>query len=409
MNHPAHSVQTALMPYPAHDRILVLCCRDQLDEERGRLLTETVRSDPDWHRLLRKATYHRLLGLIRYHLNQVDLLFAAPVHVGEHLQRHDTELAAARDRQRKTLTSCLDAFVTDDIEFILLKGPVLQELYPVGVFRPSGDIDFLVRERKLGRVRAALESAGFRSGTRAPFELSELEAIEFAQYFEQFRFLREHFTEVELHFRLYNYGVPDPVEEVWQRKREQVIDGRPVSGLSLEDQFLYLVTHLNLHAFGRMLWYYDVAAFYWKWKDSIHWEALADRARARGIGSSFYHSLTWILQLLHPERPLPDLDALKPSALRRRLFSMAWRKRDFVALRSYIRPFDAAMYYLLACATPFRNKLRYLVRVLFPPLSWVAAHLDADPSIGLIWRYLRKRRRERRDWNRVTRKDELLG
>ena len=409
MNDPAHEVQAALMPYPAHDRILLLCCRSDLDEERDRLLTEAVGADPDWHRLLRKATYHRLLGLVRHHLNQLDLLSAAPTDVRDHLQRYDSELAESRNRQRQTLSSCIDAFVADDIAFVLLKGPVLQDLYPEDVFRPSGDIDFLIRERELGRARIALESAGFQSGTRAPSRLSDLEAVEFAQYFEQFRFLREHFTEVEIHFRLYNYGVPDFAEEVWQRNRDQVIDGRPVSVLSLEDQFLYLVTHLNLHAFGRMLWYYDVAAFYWKWKDSFHWDTLADRARARGLGSSFYHSLTWILQLLHPEQPLPDLDDLKPSAFRRHLFRVVWRKRDFVALRSYIRPFDATMYYLLACATPLVTKLRYLLKVLFPPVTWVAAHLDATPSAKLILRYLLKRRSERRAWSQVTRKDELLG
>ena len=51
----------------------------------------------------------------------------------------------------------------------------------------------------------------------------------------------------------------------------------------------------------------------------------------------------------------------------------------------------------------------YLRQVLAPPRDWLAAHLQGPPHRGLWLAYLRQRRREGRDWDRITRRDELLG
>jgi hypothetical protein len=84
-----------------------------------------------------------------------------------------------------------------------------------------------------------------------------------------------------------------------------------------------------------------------------------------------------------------------------------WRRDEVFALASWIRPFDVSRYYLLGGDSPL-CKAAYLRQVLLPPRRWLAAHLGCAARPGVLLHYLARRRRERRDWGRITRKDELL-
>ena len=400
-------IRKILEPLRAEDRVLLLCLRPTLDPLRSILLEEAIGAGCDWPRLLGKGTYHRLLGLVHYHLKALGALDRLPPEVCEKLEdqtRHDGQVRAAQER---TLDNCLDCLEAEGIEVALLKGPLLQELYPDAVTRATHDLDLLVHETDLSRLRATLEAEGYQLATRVPAGLEPREAVDYAQYFEQLRFVRDGYTEVEIHFRLYNHGVPEEREESWERIRVYRVNGRPVPGLSPEDTLLYLATHTNLHAFGRLLWFYDVAQFYGRWRTELDWSLLAEQAHRRGLQLSFYHALLWIEQLLFPEQELPELAVLRPSRLRTCLFEQFWQRRQVFALDTYIHPFDASTYYLLSGASLF-DKVTYLRRILFPPLHWLAAHLDRPPKFGLRVSYLLKRHRERRDWDRITRRNELL-
>ena len=386
----------------------MLCCRDQLDAERRDGLAEIVESGLDWQRLVRKATYHRLLGFVRHHLIGTGHLAGLPGDIAERLETTAADAAAGARCRQLALQVCDEALTAAGLSYLLLKGPSLQWLYPRGVVRVAGDLDLLVHEEDLNGVVGALGDCGFALATRTPPGLSPQEAVEFAQYVEQLRFLHPELGEIELHFRVYNYGVPDRLETSWERQHSWTVDDRHYPGLSPEDLFLYLAAHLNLHAFGRILWYYDLCAFYLRWRERLDWRLLAKRAEERGLTSSFYHTMHWILSILNPEVPATELDPLRPSAWRSNLFGQVWRKDEVLALESYIRPFDAARYYLLSSASP-AQKIRYLARVLTPPPRWLGPYLERSPAFWLNWTYLRQRRRENRDWNRVTRRDELLS
>lgn len=405
--HAEDKIRKILEPLRAEDRVLLLCLRPILDPLRRALLEETIDAGCHWPRLLGKGTYHRLLGLVHYHLKELDVLDRLPAEVGEKLAEQTRTASQVRAAQERTLGNCLDCLEAGGIQVALLKGPLLQELYPAAVTRATYDLDLLVRETDLPRLCAALEAEGYQLATRIPADLEPREAVDFAQYFEQLRFVRDGYTEVEIHFRLYNHGVPEDREESWERLQTYRVNGRPVPGLSPEDTLLYLTTHTNLHAFGRLLWFYDVAQFHARWRAELDWPLLVERAGQRGLRLSFYHGLLWINQLLHPEQDLPELAPLRPSRLRTYLFEQLWQQRQVFALDTYIHPFDASTYYLLGSAS-LLDKASYVRHILFPPLRWLAAHLDRPPGFGLRLSYLLKRRRERRDWNRITRRDELL-
>lgn len=175
------------------------------------------------------------------------------------------------------------------MEHVLVKGPTLQVLYPHDVVRAAGDLDLLTHEEDVDKATAALGQAGFILQTPVPEGLTTVETVRYCHAFEQLRFLSDDGAEVELHFRLHNYGPPSAIEPLsdsvacWEGS-----DVNTRAGIGLEELFLYLVSHLNLHNFGRILWYYDVAEFYGTWQRHIEWPELTRIARERRLGVSFY-------------------------------------------------------------------------------------------------------------------------
>lgn len=292
---------------PPEDRLLWLVCRAELDPGR-RLLRETVEGTLAWNRVVDKGRYHRLLDLLHHHLHRCGHLGAVPA---AERARLDESRAQARDMQSRldaALAHCTNALDAVAVEHVLVKGPTLQALYPDDVVRAAGDLDFLVHEEDLGAATAALGRAGFALQTPVPEGLTTAETVRYCHTFEQLRFLGDDGAEVELHFRLHNYGPPSVREPLWDSVAcWRAADGSARAGVGLEELFLYLVSHLNLHAFGRILWYYDVAEFYGTWRRHIDWASLARMAVERRLGVSFYQTLHWTVELLWPEWDLePD-------------------------------------------------------------------------------------------------------
>ena len=390
------------------DLILVLACREKLEDEWAREFARLATCRPDWNRILAKADYHRMLALLHHHLGACSLLDQIPLSSRSRLADGAADMRRLRDRQVDTLVHCLDLLHSDNIETMALKGPILQSLHPPATPRASYDLDLLIREADHVACRETLESAGFHQDTPVPRNLTPAGIVDYSQYMEQLRFTREDRTPVEIHFRLYNYGVPDRRETSWDEARDWTVQGRAIPSLCPEEMLLYLVTHANLHGFGRMLWYYDITAFYRQWRSRMNWDLVCAKARSRRLEDSFYHSMVWITHLVYPERALPELEPLAPPRSRSSLFERMWRKREFLGLSSYIRPFDAARYYLLGAA-PITKKLLYLIRVVMPPADWLRLQFGPSAPRFPRVRYLLRRRRETKDWNRITRKSELLG
>lgn len=409
----ASIIAEAARRLPPEERLLWLICRADLDATRRRILHETLDCETpdggiDWTRAVNKGRYHRLLDLLHHHLVACDCLDRVPAPGRKLIDESRAVARTMQARLDQALVRCTTALEEAAVEHVLVKGPTLQTLYPDGVVRAAGDLDFVVHEEDLAVVIDALGVAGFSLETRLPPGLTPAQIMRFCHTFEQLRFLDAEGAEVELHFRLHNYGPPAAREPLWDSVAcWSARDSR--AGIGLEELFLYLVTHLNLHAFGRILWYYDVAEFYLAWRDLIDWQALEAMAQERKLATSFHQTLSWILQLLWPEvQPHAGLAAMRPGTLRRAGFRHLWRRDEVYRLDSWIRPFDASRYYLLS-GDPWWRKAAYLRQVLLPPGAWLAAYLDCEPGPGVLPKYLAGRRRERLNWATITRRDELLG
>ena len=371
-----------------------------------RRFARLVTGQPDWNRIIGKADYHRMMALLHHHLSACSLLDQIPSLSRSRLQDGATAMKRLQRQQVDTLLHCLDLLNSGRIETMALKGPILQSLHPPGVPRASYDLDLLIHEADHLACREILQTAGFHQDTPVPKGLAPAGIVDYSQYMEQLRFTRDRLTPIEIHFRLYNYGVPDQRESSWDEAHDWTVHGHTICSLCPEEMLLYLATHANLHGFGRMLWYYDITAFYRQWRSRLNWDLLCAKARSRRLRDSFYHSMVWITQLVYPELTLSELEPLAPRRPRSWLFERIWRKHEFLDLKSFIRPFDAAR---LFGSAPITKKLLYLIRVVVPPVEWLLLQIEPPATHFPRVKYLLQRRRENKNWNRITRKSELLG
>jgi len=133
------------------------------------LLVSLLREDPresapvpphTWASLIRLLAPHGILPLL--HQRVVQSGTGIPMWAEEHLRAAYLSSRVHTFRQERELRDLLGAMASAGVEPLLLKGPALgRSLYPDPVFRPSGDIDLLVRKEEVPRAREALCSLGF--------------------------------------------------------------------------------------------------------------------------------------------------------------------------------------------------------------------------------------------------------
>jgi hypothetical protein len=151
----------------------------------------------------------------------------------------------------------LELFRQSEIECVVVKGPVLSlRAYGEPAVRQYADLDLLLHQKDIPRAAEILVDAGYDSRISA-------EAIRGRKIPGEYRF-RAQGTEIilELHTEstLRYFPLPLPIEKYFQSKTSLSLDGRPVSALSAEHEFVLISVHGATHFWERLMWVCDVAA-----------------------------------------------------------------------------------------------------------------------------------------------------
>ena len=258
-----------------------------------------------------------------------------------------------------------EALATRGITAICLKGPWMAfRAYPDPGTRPVGDIDLCIRDRDYREAVAVLEAAGWQH--HGPLPATARAALRHSHYRRQLRFSTRGRRPVELHFRLINVGPPGEEEPwLWQEARDLRLGSTLLRVPAPEAMLLHLLLHANQHGFAVLRTLHDI-----RWAldcdrqclDSVMLHRLITRLRCR---AACYHALELAVELAGARVDATLLDALRPSALRRRIFAVAWRLgavRRLQAPRRSMR-MEAPLFFLLEMGRA-RDKMRFLARVL---------------------------------------------
>lgn len=350
----------------------------------------------DWAGVVREAALHRVTALLLEALLSSGVVAAGhvpPVVVAElrHQRRHHVALAVRLDA---ALAEVLDALDATGVPVLVLKGLTLARLYAAPALRPRSDLDLLADPARWPDVEAALGRLGYRlleaEHVRRP-PLSPAQSPEDRQYQRADGLL------VEIHADYLSTGLRRDADDALWRRARTVQAGdlhREIPTLSPGDTFLHVATHLQRHAFTRLLWFYDLWLLLRAEGAGIAWDDVARRARRAGVTTAAYYGISYAEALFGPVAPLGARATLYPGPLRRRLHEGMWPRRRILSLDTALIPrledlqrahalpptvFDAydpprrTLAHLLLSGNA-RPKARVLARRAIPTEEWLRYH-----------------------------------
>ena len=210
----------------------------------------------NWEILLELAEEHGVQGILATRLHNLDYL-NVPTAAREKLQKQMRAQHLFTLSMTAELFRIVNDFKQAGIPTILVKGPLISLLaYEDPGVRSYVDLDLLVLHSQIFPATRRMMELGFEPDI-------PLNVIAAGKVPGEYLFKRPGTQQIiELHtertFRY--YPRPMPLEDLFARKREVLLDGQNVPALRLEDEFILNSIHGAKHFWERLMWVSDIAA-----------------------------------------------------------------------------------------------------------------------------------------------------
>ena len=284
-------------------RLLAACCEWPAEASRDSRIRTLADGEIDWPSFAKLVRRHRVEGLVHRALSSAGAILPeaektwlrdAASSIGM-----DNLLQAAESARLHTLLG------KAGIVGIFLKGATLSQLvYKMLGVKQAWDIDLLVPRDKASAAAAILRGAGYERTLPGP-EYSDEAGADWATLWKET--LWTHVKSglvVELHTALVDN--PRLLPTVSARPELQFVrlgSGMDVPTLEKDQLFAYLCVHGATHAWARLKWLADVAAFL-RMEGPAETERLYRRSLELGVGRSSAQALLLCETLL--SLPLPE-------------------------------------------------------------------------------------------------------
>src|SRR6266404_8372446 len=283
------------------DQILTCVARPSLDDGKAERLRQLLVSKVDWEYLLQKADQHCLVPLLYTHLSAV-----APATVPERVMsrlgdtnHRNTQSSLFLTGELLKILECLEA---NGIDVVPFKGPTLAlSAYGDIGLRQFADLDVLVHEQDVPRVRELLTSRGFRpTPGLTSAQQAALLRFDCAYNFDDGRgvVLDVHWRIVERHSSF----AFDP-NTLWDHLVPVTIGGKRLMTFSSEDLLLILCLHGFTHFWERLGWICDVASLIDRPVD-LDWQRVLENANRLGLRRILLLGLVLAADLLDAKIPI---------------------------------------------------------------------------------------------------------
>jgi hypothetical protein len=222
-----------------------------------------------WKPLFALAEHHGVLPLLYQTLSATEgVVPAEEMHSLAGSYQTNLHKALFLSREFIRIADCLDAI---GVQFLPYKGLALAEaVYGDIALRQSGDIDLLIRQQDLPRIREAVRDLGY--APHSPLSDAEEQAYLKSGYECAFDSQAgRNLLEVQWSIQPRFYAVDYDMEGVFKRAVPLTVAGRSVKTPSLEDLFIVLSLHAAKHVWGRLIWLCDLVriinlpALNWSW------------------------------------------------------------------------------------------------------------------------------------------------
>ena len=267
-------------------KLILACARRSPDDDALRSVRTLLEDNLDWPYIVRTADRHCVTPLLHKSLEH----FGPELVPQEFLS--DIQIAFQKNALRNLsrtgeMIRMLDLVRKQGAEVLPFKGPLLAHLaYGDLGLRQFGDLDILVHEHDIQKVKNVFLKEGYRQGlpltwfqTRFPFLSGRKDYVLVKD---------QGSVVVELHWRLTGKHFPlgFDMTNLWRRLETVSIAGFDVLNLPNEDLLLYLCMHGSRHSWERLAWVCDVAELV-KNGENINLEKVFARATAMGVERMF--------------------------------------------------------------------------------------------------------------------------
>ena len=137
-------------------KYLIELSRAYLDEERI-----SLKGDIDYKRLYSLAREHNLCGVLYCAVKNAESKDVIEKELFNRLENTFFDLVYTSNMQVQTLCEVKELLSQAQIRFVLFKGAVLRNLFPVAESRSMGDTDLLIDKENRNKVKELLTANGF--------------------------------------------------------------------------------------------------------------------------------------------------------------------------------------------------------------------------------------------------------
>ena len=278
------------------------------------------------------------------------------------------EATATLNRERLATADALTAGLRDrGVEVLLMRDVVYpRSLYPATGLRPVEVLEMLIKEADYSAVLQVCQGVGFARDPTTPEFKRGAEAMHFHQRYGPCVLSSDKGDHLRLRFRLFDVGMPEPVEASWRRGATTV--GRGPRELSIEDQLVASCMTYNMTHFDKLLYAVDIGLILTR--RELNWDYVRERLRSRSAYAAGFFSLQHAAGALKLGPQAVELKS--PGLVRRNLFFFAWSGVDDDLVAGRNLPHHRLRYCFLEM-DGWPERLRFLTGLLSPKPQWVAA------------------------------------
>ena len=342
-------------------------------------------STDDWTELLVNLRPHWIIPYLYWQINHISSDFRPPKSIVSQMREGFLSSQARYLTMERQIFDVLDAFKGDNISTLVLKGPALAcTIYPAVAARPCSDIDLLVRAEQYMKAREVLNRIGYRCRYNR-FE-------NFKEFFNSEPF--SHNTdptrpfEVDLHWDVFQYhGLKrgNGIDAFFDRKITVETPKLTFHTLSTVDALIQAAFHLVLHhpESLRLIWVSDIALLCRKLVDRQDWEDFRSRTSEFKLGLAMEKALK-LAQFWNGIRLPEGYDVFthlaKPDEAEKvELEYVTNNHATDIRLCGYLETLRESP-----------NKIRYLMKFLFPPPDYIRATHPPSRNWLLPFSYVRR-------------------
>jgi hypothetical protein len=308
----------------SEDKLLLYCSRLSINEDIVYKIEEILSNILDWNYIFECSARQGISPLFYWNLKNINNGKNVPPEVMKGLKKIYYSNLAQNMLFYNELSKILMAFKGADIDTIVLKGAFLAEkIYKNIGLRPMSDIDLLVKEKDLQKVKRELTKLMYFAPT----------IIFPTKLHEQFQMVRSNelppFVHsikrivIEIHWDIQPPQNPYQVDinKFWNNAKSIKVAGIEVLTFAPEDILQHLCLHLHKHINSSsappakpLRDYCDIAEVTKHYKETINWNSLLQSSKSYRTEEPIFHGLyiaKKYFEAFVPENVLHKLETVK--------------------------------------------------------------------------------------------------